>query len=264
MSVVHSVVRSVLAYWYYVVRSLVESFSSPLFFARDWFLEAVNWGVIVGSFSLFSNSVNSSITGLLEVQQQVTSNPEAAAVANAALESFFIRLGILVIAVVVAWVFSYSFTRKFILSSLAKKHQGLGVQHFKFGKLLFLSVLWIIPWSIVGVFIYFIAAPLMPRFVQLAFPVLYLFTSCGVQSSFVKHQGVLRGLQGMFEPFANLHKLVIPYAFALFILVLLLSFVAPLIVKSFSITELVILGAVLISPWVVWWRRFYFALEREK
>ena len=149
MSVVHSVVRSVLAYWYYVVRSLVESFSSPLFFARDWFLEAVNWGVIVGSFSLFSNSVNSSITGLLEVQQQVTSNPEAAAVANAALESFFIRLGILVIAVVVAWVFSYSFTRKFILSSLAKKHQGLGVQHFKFGKLLFLSVLWIIPWSIV-------------------------------------------------------------------------------------------------------------------
>ncbi|MBI4139798.1 hypothetical protein HY483_02440 [Candidatus Woesearchaeota archaeon] len=244
-----------------LLKSLMDTGKKYREFLASWIFDAVHFTVVLYALNLFSSNINEALSKLVQVSDAVSGGDLGqASIANVALQSFFIRAGILLIALIIAYLVSYTFTRGIILRIITSKK-------IDYGRFFWLNTLWTIAWLIIGaIHIYAILPAIIPiigviysinyiigtiiyYIIMLAPLAAYLHLTIWLHEGFSEHQKINEAFREVVKSTAKIYKMLPSYTAAL-ILIALLSLLAPYVQKGSESTQWILTFAILISPWL--------------
>lgn len=230
-------------------------------FIASWILDAVHFTIVLYALNLFSSNINEGLSKLIQISDVVAGGDlSQAGIANVALQSFLIRAGILLIALIITYVLSYTFTRGVILRIITNKK-------INFGRFFWLNALWTVAWLMIAtIHIYAILPAIMPiigvlysmnyvigmiaYYVTTLAPLAaYIHLTIWLQEGFAEHQKIKGAFREAIRATAKIHKIIISYT-ASIILIALLSLPATYIQADDSSIQLILIFAIIISPWL--------------
>ena len=249
------------SYSHRVSRSILDSFSHPKEFFASWFFDALHFVVVVVAFVLFSNSMSSSLQQLVSVNDLVVSGSvDSIGLANSAMKLFIVKAVLLVLSLLVLYLFSYSFSKKFSLQFVSHKRVS-------FGRFFWLNAIWTTFWVVVGAFHIYLLIPALVPLVQFLYSLssilgmfvyyslfflpmcVYLHCTTFLHFSFVEHHSIVGAYKGMFGSILKLHKLLPSYVLA-GIIIFLLSYIIPFLEGSSQSLQWALVLVLIISPWL--------------